>query len=49
MEIPDVKLLNIELRLYHVNLDFVGEKVEEEEEEKRKRKKMEKGFREFYP
>jgi hypothetical protein len=35
MEIPNVKLLNIELRLYYVNLDIVDE---EEEEEKGKRK-----------
>ena len=54
MEIPDVKLLNIELRLYHVNLDIVGEKEEEEEEEeeveeKGKRKKAEKCFYDFYP
>jgi hypothetical protein len=31
MEIPDVKLLNIELRLYHVNLDIIDEKEEGEE------------------
>jgi len=49
MEIPDVRLLNIELRLYHVNLDMVDEKEEEEEEVKGKRKKEEKCFHEIYP
>jgi len=49
MEIPDVRLLNIELRLYHVNLDTVDEKEEEEEEVKGKRKKEEKCFHEIYP
>ena len=55
MEIPVVNLLNMELRLYHRNLDLVDEEEEEEEEEqeeeeeKEKRIKEEKGFREFCP
>jgi hypothetical protein len=48
MEITVVKLPNIELRLYHVNLDMVDEEeYEEEDEEKKKRK--EKSFPEIYP
>jgi hypothetical protein len=45
MEIPDVKLSNVKLRFYHVNLDMVDEEEYEEGEEKRKRE--EKGFREL--